>query len=165
MGKRDNPAVVRYQPRLTTDNTINASKAAFATRFSSLIWFITTGLQLFVVWWYRKSAVFWLPEGWVPGFIAWLLRWPSAPKGEWQANKHPRKLTTGAVSSAAWATVCKRVLQSAEEVYTALKEPVPAAPTPVPVAMPSDEKARPSSRAPTGAKIEELPEVTVEELD
>lgn len=72
---------------------------------------------------------------------------------------------TGAVSSAAWATVCKRVLQSAEEVFTALKEPAPAAPTPVPVAVPADEKPRPSTRAPTGAKIEELPEVTVEELD
>lgn len=72
----------KYRSQLTTDNTINASKAAFASRFGSLIWFVTTGLQLFVVWWYRKSAVFWLPEGWVPGFIAWLLRWPSAPKGE-----------------------------------------------------------------------------------
>lgn len=60
--------------------------------------------------------------------------------------------------------MCKRVLQSAE-VFTALKAPVSAAPTPVPVAVPTDEKARPSSRAPTGAKIEELPEVTVEELD
>lgn len=75
------------------------------------------------------------------------------------------------MSSAAWATVCRRVLQSGEDVVKALRAPEPPAVAPIPV--PVGEKGyQPQSRPqtqgqsrPAPAKIEELPDVTVEELD
>lgn len=55
----------------------------------------------------------------------------------------------GSISSAAWGTVCKRVLTSAEEIVKELLEPAPVAAGPVPV--PAQEKEKPT------AVIEELP--------
>ncbi|KAI9637645.1 protein GET1 [Dioszegia hungarica] len=115
---------------------ITSAKSSFSLRFNSLLWFITTGSQLFLVWWYRRQPVFYLPSGWAPGIVGWMLSFPSAPKGS--------------VSSAAWAAVCKRVLLTAEEVVKDLLIPGPAAPAMVPpfAAQPGGapaEKARPSA--------------------
>ncbi|KAG5639048.1 GET complex subunit get1 [Sphagnurus paluster] len=57
-----------------------ASKAAFAMKFNSAIWLLTTGVQFFVGWWYRKAAVFYLPPGWF-GPLGWWLSFPFAPAG------------------------------------------------------------------------------------
>lgn len=48
---------------------------------------MTTGAQFLLSWWFRKQPIFWLPEGWVPYPVAWLLSFPSAPIGKHnQAN-------------------------------------------------------------------------------
>ncbi|KAK6910865.1 protein GET1 [Kwoniella mangroviensis CBS 8886] len=99
------------------NNTINTSKSSFTTKFKSFIWVITFGSKLILVWWYRKQPVFWLPQGWVPYPVAWLISFPSAP--------------IGSVSSGAWSAVCTRVLISLEEIVKALLEPsTPAGPIP-----------------------------------
>ena len=64
------------------DSTIGSARSSFSLRFSSVLWILTTGAQLVLVWYYRSRPVFWLPKDWVPGPIAWLLSFPSAPKGE-----------------------------------------------------------------------------------
>jgi hypothetical protein len=46
-----------------------------------VLWLFTTGAQLVLVWWYRKQPVFYLPPGWVPYPVAWVLSFPSAPLG------------------------------------------------------------------------------------
>lgn len=43
---------------------------------------MTTGAQFLLSWWFRKQPIFWLPEGWVPYPVAWLLSFPSAPIGK-----------------------------------------------------------------------------------
>lgn len=63
------------------DTQLSSARAGFAMRFSTLIWVITTGASLALAWWYRREPVFWMPAGWVPGPVEWLLRFPSAPKG------------------------------------------------------------------------------------
>lgn len=70
-------------PVLTVlDTTLASARSGFALRFGTLIWVATTGAQLVLVWWYRRQPVFWLPAQWVPGPVAYVLRFPSAPKGE-----------------------------------------------------------------------------------
>jgi len=100
------------------NSTLTSARTSFTLQFSTLIWLLTNGAQLFLVWWYRKRPVFYPPPGWVPGPVSWLLSFPSAPRG--------------AVSSAAWGTVCKRVLLTVEEVVKELlaASPVPVAPIP-----------------------------------
>ena len=63
------------------DGDLNSSKSAFAVKFNSVVWILTTGLQFVVGWWYRKSAVFYLPPTWM-GPVTWWLSFPFAPAGE-----------------------------------------------------------------------------------
>ncbi|ORX38322.1 protein GET1 [Kockovaella imperatae] len=125
-----------------SNSTLASARTKFTVQFSSLIWICTTGAQLVLVWWFRKRPVFWLPRGWIPGPIVWLLSFPSAP--------------LGAVSSGAWAAVCKRVFATVEEIVKALMAPSPA---PVPMA----NQAGPQSSRPT-ATIEPI-ELEHEKVD
>ncbi|WWC71365.1 uncharacterized protein I206_105320 [Kwoniella pini CBS 10737] len=114
---------------------ITSSKSSFTTKFKTSLWVLTSGSKFILVWWFRKKPVFWLPEGWVPYPIAWLISFPSAP--------------LGSVSSGAWSTVCTRVLVSLEEIVKALIAPsIPAGPIPTaPI---------PSTNEKKGAKIEPI---------
>ena len=61
----------------------------------------TTGLQFAIGWWFRKSAVFFLPPGWF-GPLTWWLALPFAP--------------AGSVSCGVWQMACKRVIKVGERV-------------------------------------------------
>ncbi|KAF9064735.1 WRB/Get1 family [Rhodocollybia butyracea] len=74
-------------------------KTSFTVKFSSAIWLCTTGAQFFVGWWYRKSAIFYLPPGWF-GPLGWVLAFPFAPKG--------------AVSVGMWQMASRRVIKIGE---------------------------------------------------
>jgi len=87
---------------------IAGSKTAFSLKFNSAIWILTTGLQFVVGWWYRKAAVFYLPEGWF-GPLGWWLAFPFAP--------------AGSVSVGVWQMACKRVIKVAERVVMDLAAP------------------------------------------
>ena len=78
---------------------INSLYSVFS--FNSIVWFLTTGLQFAVGWWYGKSAVFYLPSGWF-GPLTWWLSFPFAP--------------TGSVSCGVWQLACKRVIKIGERV-------------------------------------------------
>ncbi|KAJ7451745.1 WRB/Get1 family [Mycena galericulata] len=84
---------------------ISARKSAFALRFNTAIYVLTTGLQFAVGWWYRKAAVFYLPPGWF-GPLGWWLAFPFAP--------------AGSVSVGVWQMACKRVLKVGERVVKEL---------------------------------------------
>jgi hypothetical protein len=62
------------------DAEMAIQQASFALRFNAAVWFLTTGLQFFIGWWYRRQAVFYLPKGWF-GPAEWWLALPFAPKG------------------------------------------------------------------------------------
>ncbi|KIR28234.1 protein GET1 [Cryptococcus deuterogattii LA55] len=83
------------------NNNLSSSRSSFSKKFNTLLWLMTTGAQFLLSWWFRKQPIFWLPEGWVPYPVAWLVSFPSAP--------------IGSVSSGAWGAICAT--------------PVPAAPS------------------------------------
>ncbi|WRT68605.1 uncharacterized protein IL334_005583 [Kwoniella shivajii] len=98
------------------NQSVGSSKSSFGVKFKSIIWILTSGSKLILVWWFRKQPVFWLPSGWVPGPLVWLLSFPSAP--------------LGSVSSGVWSTVCTRVLVSIEEIVKASLVTSPQGPIP-----------------------------------
>jgi len=78
-----------------------SNKSAFSLKFNTAVWIFTTGLQFVVGWVYRRSAVFYLPHGWM-GPITWWLALPFAPKGS--------------VSVGVWQMACRRVIKVGERV-------------------------------------------------
>ncbi|KAG8751554.1 GET complex subunit get1 [Serendipita sp. 396] len=105
---------------------LSASKSGFSTRFNSLVWIATTGAQFFLVWWYRREPVFYLPSGWF-GPFTWFLSLPSAP--------------SGSISGAVWQMACQRVVGMGERLVKDLMEPIPEQAEAVPKA---DSKAKTS---------------------
>ncbi|KAI6125751.1 CHD5-like protein-domain-containing protein [Pisolithus croceorrhizus] len=81
-----------------------SQKTAFSVKFNSLVWILTTGLQFAIGWWYRRSAVFYLPPGWF-GPLTWWLALPFAPKGS--------------VSVGVWQLTCRRVIKVGERTVKA----------------------------------------------
>ena len=61
----------------------------------------TGGAQFVVGWWYRQSAVFYLPPQWF-GPVTWWLALPFAP--------------AGSVSCGVWQMACRRVIKVGERV-------------------------------------------------
>ena len=68
---------------LTTeiDGKISSARTAFDAKASTLRWITTTGLRIILQFWFSKRPMFWIPEGWVPGYVEWGLSFPRAPKG------------------------------------------------------------------------------------
>ncbi|KAL0956757.1 hypothetical protein HGRIS_002876 [Hohenbuehelia grisea] len=95
-----------------------ATRSSFALKFNGLIWILTSGAQFVIGWWYRKSAIFYLPPGWF-GPLGWWLSFPFAPKGS--------------VSVGVWQMACRRVIKLGERVVRDLTarpaHEVPAAAT------------------------------------
>jgi hypothetical protein len=67
---------------LCLDTTLQSAQNGFTAKFSTFLWIATTGSQQFLVWWYKSKPVFWLPTGWFPSILVWVLSFPSAPLGE-----------------------------------------------------------------------------------
>jgi len=110
---------------------LSSNKTAFSLKFKTVLWTLTTGLQFVVGWWYRKSAVFYVPQGWF-GPLTWWLALPFAPKGS--------------VSVGVWQMACRRVIKIGERVVKdlAISYP-PAGPVPVSNGANSSEEKEKSS--------------------
>ncbi|KAK0505165.1 WRB/Get1 family [Armillaria luteobubalina] len=87
---------------------LSSIKSSFSMKFTAAIWMSTTGSQFVVGWWYRKAAVFYLPEGWF-GPVTWWMSFPFAPKGS--------------VSVGMWQMACRRVIKVGERVVKDLCVP------------------------------------------
>lgn len=90
---------------ILSDGELSSARTSFSLKFNSAIWFLTAGVQLIVGWWYRKSAVFYLPPGWF-GPLTWWLSLPFAP--------------AGSVSCGIWQMACKRVIKVGERMVREL---------------------------------------------
>ncbi|KAF7428015.1 GET complex subunit get1 [Pleurotus ostreatus] len=107
---------------------VASNKSSFKMKFNGLIWSLTTGLQFIVGWWYRKSAVFYLPAGWF-GPLEWWLSFPFAP--------------AGSVSVGVWQMACRRVIKVGERVVKDLiANSSHSAEAKVEAERPSDEKSK-----------------------
>jgi hypothetical protein len=77
-------------------SAVNASRASFDGYFTVARWLSMNGLRLFLQFWYAKQALFWIPQGWAPGYVEWLLAFPKAPRGS--------------VSIQIWALACASIV-------------------------------------------------------
>lgn len=71
-----------------------------------LRWLGTNGLRFFLQFWFSKQPLFWLPQGWVPGYVEWILSFPRAP--------------SGSISIQVWGVACASVIAMASEGIIAL---------------------------------------------
>lgn len=82
----------------------------FRTNFdraaSILRWVGTTGIRYLLQYWFSKQAMFWLPRGWVPHPVEWIVSFPSAPLGSISVNL--------------WWIACATVIGLVSEGVTAL---------------------------------------------
>ncbi|GLA31288.1 GET complex subunit get1 [Aspergillus niger] len=83
-----------------------SQKTSFDWGVKIVRWFGTSGLKFFLQFWYSKTPVFHLPEGWLPYYMAWLLSFPRAPMGS--------------VSIQIWSNVCATAITTMAEVVTAV---------------------------------------------
>ncbi|KAI1373741.1 CHD5-like protein-domain-containing protein [Hypoxylon crocopeplum] len=83
-----------------------ALKAKFDRTVNVLRWLATTGLKFLLPFWYAKQPMFWLPQGWFPYYVEWILSFPRAP--------------LGSVSIASWQTACIGVVMLISDTITAI---------------------------------------------
>ncbi|KAI9829219.1 MAG: GET complex subunit get1 [Phylliscum demangeonii] len=85
-----------------TTASVKSIKASFDGGVLLLRWAATNGLRWLLQLWYAKEAVFWLPHGWAPTYVEWLLAFPRAPRGS--------------VSTQIWWAACVTALQLVGEL-------------------------------------------------
>ncbi|OJD36037.1 chd5 domain-containing protein [Diplodia corticola] len=88
------------------ESALRSTRTSFDTTVASVRWLATNGLRFFLQLWYAKQALFWIPEGWVPGYVEWILAFPKAP--------------TGSVSVQIWGIACTSVISLLSEALVAL---------------------------------------------
>ncbi|KAG8622758.1 hypothetical protein KVT40_009269 [Elsinoe batatas] len=82
-------------------NKVKSTRAQFDTAANFLRWGGTTGLRFLLQFWYSKTPMFWIPQGWVPYYAEWVLSFPRAP--------------LGSVSMQVWWIACASVILLAGE--------------------------------------------------
>jgi hypothetical protein len=90
----------------------------------------TNGVRFVLQFWFGPVPMFWLPKGWMPGYVEWLLAFPKAP--------------SGSISIQIWFMACTSVIAIVWEGLTAVWA--------LRAAQPSGEKKDASSAKSTGRK-------------
>ncbi|KAI1368943.1 CHD5-like protein-domain-containing protein [Xylaria arbuscula] len=70
----------------------DASKASFDRTAGIIRWCATSGVKFIMPWIYGTEPMFWLPSGWFPYYVEWVLSFPRAP--------------LGSISIVSWQTAC-----------------------------------------------------------
>jgi hypothetical protein len=103
---------------LLSDGSLRTHQTAFTSAVSTLRWIGTQGLRFVLQFWFSKSPMFWIPAGWVPYYVEWILSFPRAP--------------LGSVSINIWGIACASMIALVAEAMAAAwvlvtKQPTPAA--------------------------------------
>lgn len=115
------------------DGNLKTHRTTFTSTISTLRWLGTQGLRFILQFWFAKSPMFWLPSGWVPYYVEWILSFPRAP--------------LGSVSINIWGIACASSIALVGEAILAgyvliTKRPVPVGEKSEPMAFPADPKAK-----------------------
>jgi len=62
-------------------------------------------VRIYLQFYYSKQPLFWIPEGWLPGYVEWTLSFPRAPRGS--------------VSIQIWQLACSSVIAMVSEAVVA----------------------------------------------
>ncbi|KAK7550827.1 CHD5-like protein-domain-containing protein [Phyllosticta citricarpa] len=95
-----------YAEYQKTESSLKSSRTSFDRTVSTLRFLGTNGLRFALQFWYAKQALFWIPQGWVPRYVEWILAFPKAP--------------TGSVSIQIWGIACASVVGMVGEALAAL---------------------------------------------
>ncbi|KAK2803970.1 GET complex subunit get1 [Emmonsiellopsis sp. PD_5] len=76
--RRHDKALEMYEAK---NKSLTTAKSSFDMTIKSIRWAGTSGLMLFLQFWYSRTAVFALPPGWMPWQVEWVLSFPRAPMG------------------------------------------------------------------------------------
>ncbi|KAI0018285.1 CHD5-like protein-domain-containing protein [Xylariomycetidae sp. FL0641] len=82
------------------------AKARFDRNVAIIRWISTSGVKFILPWIYGKEPMFWLPRGWFPYYVEWVLSFPRAP--------------LGSVSIVSWQTACTAVVTLLSDTITAI---------------------------------------------
>lgn len=66
---------------LCTAAALSSFKSSFDSAVSFARWTATSGFRFLLQFWYTKEPIYWLPQGWLPYYVEWLLAFPRAPMG------------------------------------------------------------------------------------
>lgn len=89
-----------------TASSVQDTKAKFDKTANVFRWLGTNGMRYLLQFWFSRQALFWLPQGWVPGYVEWLLAFPRAPKGS--------------ISIQLWGIACASVISMCSEAIVAM---------------------------------------------
>ncbi|KAF2085857.1 hypothetical protein K490DRAFT_18533, partial [Saccharata proteae CBS 121410] len=89
-----------------SDSSLKSSRAKFDTAANTLRWLGTTGARFLLQFWFSKQPLFWIPQGWVPGYVEWILAFPRAP--------------TGSISIQVWGIACASIIALVSEALGAI---------------------------------------------
>lgn len=84
----------------------DASKAKFDKTVGMVRWTATSGVKFVLPFWYAKQPMFWLPKGWFPYYVEWILSFPRAP--------------LGSISIASWQLACAGFILLVSDTITAV---------------------------------------------
>lgn len=98
------------------DGSLKTHQATFNSAVKTLRWLGTQGLRFVLQFWFSKSPMFWLPAGWVPYYVEWILSFPRAP--------------LGSISIQVWTAACAAAIALASEALAAVWVLVTKKPTP-----------------------------------
>ncbi|EGE85696.1 protein GET1 [Blastomyces dermatitidis ATCC 18188] len=76
--RRHDKALETYEAK---NNELTQCKSSFDMTVKSVRWAATSGLMLFLQFWYSKRPIFTLPPAWIPWQVQWVLSFPRAPMG------------------------------------------------------------------------------------
>lgn len=125
-------SIINATDMTTTDGSLRTHQATFTSAVSTVRWLGTQGLRFVLQFWFAKSPMFWLPAGWVPYYVEWILSFPRAP--------------LGSVSINVWGIACASMIALVADALAATwvlitKKPVPVPVKEEPMAFGTDHKA------------------------
>ncbi|KAF9738548.1 GET complex subunit get1 [Paraphaeosphaeria minitans] len=102
LDRQHNKATAEYQK---LDASLRTHQSTFTSTISTLRWLGTQGARFLLQMYFAKSPMFWIPAGWVPYYVEWILSFPRAP--------------LGSVSINIWGIACASMLALASEAVAA----------------------------------------------
>ncbi|EAW10100.1 guided entry of tail-anchored proteins factor 1 [Aspergillus clavatus NRRL 1] len=90
----------------TINQALTSQKTSFDWAVKIARWLSTSGLKIFLQFYYSKTPVFALPAGWFPSIVEWMLSFPRAPRGS--------------VSVQVWNSVCATAIAVMAEIFAAM---------------------------------------------
>ncbi|PVH99477.1 CHD5-domain-containing protein [Periconia macrospinosa] len=115
LDRQYNKATAEYNK---LDSSLRTHQSTFNSTVSTLRWLGTQGLRFILQFWFSKTPMFWMPMGWVPYYVEWILSFSRAP--------------LGSVSINIWGIACASMIALASKALAAVYMLATKKPMPVP---------------------------------